>query len=249
VTDDSIMARSVARCLDSFGMIDRDWLARAFASDYDAEPHRGYGGTAHGILRAIGSGIPWQRAAGRVFDGEGSCGNGAAMRAAPVGAYFADDLPNLINNARASAEVTHAHPDGQAGAIAVALAAGWMVREKPAGNTPQRGLIEFVLRHLPECETSDGIARALELSFESSPVQCAHLLGSGSRVTAQDTVPFCLWCAARHPADYGDALWCTIQGMGDCDTTCAIVGGIVAAGAGPDFIPAPWLAAREPLSI
>ena len=50
------------------------------------------------------------------------------MRAAPVGAYFADDVEKIITESRKSAEVTHAHPEGQAGAIAVALASGWMVR-------------------------------------------------------------------------------------------------------------------------
>ncbi len=47
------------------------------------------------------------------------------MRVAPLGAYFADDLPCLVTEARASAEITHAHPEGQAGAIAVAVAAAW----------------------------------------------------------------------------------------------------------------------------
>jgi len=248
-TDDTVMARNVARSLDLFGCIERDWLAQAFADAYDADPSRGYGGTAHGILRAIGAGIDWKFAAGRVFDGEGSCGNGGAMRAAPVGAYFADDIPAVIENARASAEVTHAHPDGQAGAIAVALAAAWMVREKPRGGKPRRDLIEFVLQHLPECETWRGIKKALTFQFECSPVTPARILGSGCQVTAQDTVPFCLWCAARHPDDYAEALWATIQGLGDCDTTCAIVGGIVALGAGSESIPAEWLANRESISV
>ena len=72
------------------------------------------------------------------------------------------------------------------------------------------------------------------------------LLGSGGRVSAQDTVPFTLWCASLHPDDYEAALWTTVAGFGDRDTTCAIVGGIVAAGAG---VSSAWLAAREPLPM
>ncbi len=72
-------------------------------------------------------------------------------------------------------------------------------------------------------------------------------LGNGSRVSAQDTVPFALWCAARHLRDYQAALWQTVQGGGDTDTTCAMVGGIVAARVGRAGIPQAWLAAREPL--
>ena len=116
VTDDTMMALSIARCLKRYGHIDQDALAASFAREYARDPRRGYGGTAHGILRAIGEGTSWQTAAGRVFDGQGSCGNGGAMRAAPLGAYFADDLDRVIAEAKASAAVTHAHPDGQTGA-------------------------------------------------------------------------------------------------------------------------------------
>jgi ADP-ribosylglycohydrolase len=73
-------------------------------------------------------------------------------------------------------------------------------------------------------------------------------LGTGTKVTSADTVPFALWCAARHLDDYEEALWTTVSGLGDRDTTCAIVGGIVALSAGRGSIPATWLAAREPLS-
>ncbi|WP_375756947.1 ADP-ribosylglycohydrolase family protein [Corallococcus exercitus] len=55
------------------------------------------------------------------------------------------------------------------------------------------------------------------------------------------------WCAARHLDSFEEALWCTVAGFGDRDTTCAIVGGIVALSAGRSSIPAPWLSAREPL--
>jgi ADP-ribosylglycohydrolase len=58
-------------------------------------------------------------------------------------------------------------------------------------------------------------------------------------------VPFALWCAARHLGSYVDALWTTIEGFGDIDTNCAIVGGVVALYAGADAIPQEWLTARE----
>ncbi len=48
-----------------------------------------------------------------MFSGLGSFGNGAAMRAAPLGAWFAGDVETVIQQAILSAEVTHAHPEGQ----------------------------------------------------------------------------------------------------------------------------------------
>jgi ADP-ribosylglycohydrolase len=62
-----------------------------------------------------------------------------------------------------------------------------------------------------------------------------------------DTVPFALWCAAGHHDDLVEALWTTVLPGGDLDTTCAIVGGVVAARTGLHAVPADWLAACEPL--
>ncbi len=49
-----------------------------------------------------------------------------------------------------------------------------------------------------------------------------------------------MWCAARHLDDYEGALWATASAGGDVDTTCAIVGGIVAARVGTEGIPVTW---------
>ena len=75
----------------------------------------------------------------------------------------------------------------------------------------------------------------------------ARQLGCGYNATAPDTVPFALWCAGQHLDNYEEALWLTASGLGDIDTICAMVGGIVALSAGEESIPAPWRAAREPL--
>jgi ADP-ribosylglycohydrolase len=42
-------------------------------------------------------------------------------------------------------------------------------------------------------------------------------------------------------------LWLTVSGLGDRDTTCAIVGGIVACHVGLKSIPKDWLKQREKL--
>src|SRR6185436_6053936 len=113
--DDTEMALSIAEVLALFGRIDQDELAQLFARRYRLDPMRGYGATAHTILSEIGYGTPWRKAAASAFGGQGSMGNGGAMRVAPVGAYFADDFDAVVREARASAEVTHANPDAQAG--------------------------------------------------------------------------------------------------------------------------------------
>lgn len=246
-TDDTEMALALVQVLEEHRRVDRDALAQLFAARFRRNPHRGYGGTAHFILREIGEGRPWREAASKAFNGQGSMGNGAAMRVAPLGAYFADDVGLAVLEARASAEVTHQHPEGQAGAIALAVAAVWACRQAEAQEPPHR-LFDFVLDHTPLGATRQGLERARRLSLESAPTLAARELGSGLRVLSEDTVPFAVWCAARHLGDYEQALWSTVSGLGDCDTTCAMVGGLVALITGQASIPPAWVQAREPLA-
>jgi ADP-ribosylglycohydrolase len=248
-TDDTAMALSIVEVLDATGAIDCDRLAAAFVRRYAADPARGYGGGAHRILQSQMEGMPWTMAARSVFHGEGSKGNGGAMRVGPVGAYFADDLDRVVEEARRSARPTHAHIDGQAGAVAVAVAAAVACRMRD-GTEPLEGrrFLEEALARTPEGPTADGLAKALNLPLSYDVRTAADVLGNGVQVCSHDTVPLALWCAARHPADYQAAMWTTVEALGDRDTTCAIVGSIVALVVGEPGLPADWRQAREPLA-
>ena len=177
-------------------------------------------------------------------------GNGSAMRVAPLGAYFADDLDRCADQARTSSLVTHTHPEGIAGAIAVAVAAAmaWQLR---ADKNPDRAQVLFdaVLRHTPESQVRRGILVASTMPGETPVRDVARALGNGSLVTAPDTVPFCLWMAAHHIDRFVQALGQTIGAGGDCDTNAAIVCGIVALSARRESIPAEWLKERESIQI
>jgi len=80
-------------------------------------------------------------------------------------------------------------------------------------------------------------------------LDAAVAVGNGRRVSCPDTAPFRLWCATKYLDNYEEAMWATVSALGDRDTTCAIVGGIVAAGAKREPIPVEWLQAREPIQI
>lgn len=181
----------------------------------------------------------WTGLARGLFGGEGSLGNGAAMRVAPLGAWFHADLPRVVEQATRSAEVTHAHPEGIAGAVAVAVAAALSARQELD--------LEGVVALTPDSAVREGLVRAAELPFATEPWKASDVLGNGQRIRADDTVPFALWSAARHPAGLVSALWTTAEGLGDVDTTCAITGGVVAARTGVDGVPQEWLSRREPL--
>jgi len=240
-TDDTHMTLSIVEILKVHGGIHQDDLASAFARRFAQDPHRGYGRGAMGLLRQLSRGEDWRAAAPALFGG-GSFGNGAAMRAGPIGGFFKGDPERAAREARLSAEVTHAHPEGQAGAMAVAAAAAIAARPSPpAGNDFLREVLPFVLGGA----TRERIEHARDIPG-GDHARAVDELGTGFQVSSQDTVPYCLWCAARHLKSFEEAMWWTAMGLGDSDTTCAIVGGIVSLAS---TIPAKWIEHREPLPV
>lgn len=169
------------------------------------------------------------------------------MRVAPLGAYFADDLDTAVEQAQWSALVTHAHEEGIAGAIAVAVAAALAWQLRGASPPQPKDFLDQVLARIPPSEVASRVRHARDLGADTTIQSAANILGNGSDITAQDTVPFVLWCAAWHLADYETALWSTVSGLGDMDTTCAMVGGIVVMYTGVEAIPSVWLQNREAL--
>ena len=122
------------------------------------------------------------------------------------------DTKQIVEQARLSAEVTHTHHDGQVGAIAVALAAAFASHKREALNIKTGDeMFQYVLEHTPKSETRNVIEKASAFDRELSVQTAASLLGSGYNVTSQDTVPFSLWCAARHLDDYEAAMWTTMS--------------------------------------
>ncbi len=248
-TDDTAMALCVYRALLDQEGVNRTQLAAMFGATFLADPARGYGYGMTRLLPVLAERPErWSSEARELFEGQGSLGNGAAMRVAPLGAWFADDLDEAAEQAAYSAEVTHTHPEGVAGAVAVALAAALAARGRTAGGGPAGAeLLHEVAARTPAGAIRTGVAAAADLPAGTEPWRAADLLGNGQRIRASDTVPFALWSAAHHLGDLAGALWTTAEGLGDVDTTCAITGGVVAARAGLSGVPAAWLERREAL--
>lgn len=246
-TDDTEMAICIVEVLEAAGRIDQDLLAPTFARRFMNDPERGYGGVARKILTGIYAGERWQDVSPAAFGGGGSMGNGSAMRVAPIGVWFSGDPDRIVSEAARSAEVTHFSDEGRAGAIAIALAAGYAAGMDHEITPPsQRELLEYVLAYTPDCRTSQMIRAAMDLPRSSRVEEAVNLLGNGTRVTCPDTVPLCLWLAARHLDDFQGAMWTTAVCSGDIDTNCAIVGSIVAMSDGRG-VPPQWINARGPL--
>ena len=242
-TDDTEMACSVVAVLAAHRRIDQDELARSFAVHHDFD--RGYGPAVNRLLRLIREGGDWRELAAALFNGQGSWGNGAAMRIAPLGAWYADDPEQATHQAEISAYPTHQHREAVVGAMAVAAAAA--LAGAPEGPPDAGALLDGVIALVPaRSAVGAGLRRARDMLDYADAGTVAAVLGCGRRTTAHDTVPFALWSAARALSDFEEAFWTTAQVGGDVDTTCAIVGGIVASGT-RGSPPTAWRDRTEPL--
>ncbi|AUH44765.1 hypothetical protein CXR04_07510 [Streptomyces sp. CMB-StM0423] len=254
-TDDTEMAASVVAVLAAHGRVEQDALAASFAGRQNAGGPRGYGRAVNRILRQVRDGEDWRRLAAALFDGQGSWGNGAAMRVAPLGAWYAGDVQEAVRQAEVSSYVTHQHREAVTGCMAVAAAAA-LAADRPgdAAAGPADGapgpdgaaLLDQVIALVPRSAVGQGLRRARDMLDYDDVATVAAVLGNGRRTTAHDTVPFALWSAARHLGDFTGAFWATVQAGGDVDTTCAIVGGVL-AGAAAGAPPAEWVRHVEPL--
>lgn len=241
-TDDTEMALSVVAILAQHGQIKQHALMAAFARHHDM--YRGYGPSMRRVLEDVRAGQDWQSVVASTFAGQGSYGNGSAMRVGPLGAFFAQDLPRCVEQAKLSSLTTHTHPEALAGAVAVAIAAALAWRSLSEGPVSPAEFIANVASWVPESEVQSRLVRAAHLPADMASATAAAILGNGHQISAQDTVPFAVWCAAHHLNDYAEALWTAISVGGDRDTIGAMVGSIVALSSRTE-IPSEWLSAAE----
>ncbi len=197
-TDDSVLSIAVADCL-----LRGSSYADAFHAYARKYPNRGYG---LGFYRWVESGSrqPYN-----------SWGNGSAMRVSPV-AFAFQTMEEVLIAAKASAEVTHNHPEGIRGAQATA-AATFLARQQATRKQ---------IRDEVETRFGYDLSRTIDMirptySFKES---------------CQETVPQAI-TAFLESVDYEDAVRLAISLGGDADTLACITGGMAGALYGvPDSI-------------
>lgn len=245
-TDDTVMAIAIYNQLQMHEGINQNQLADQFVINHDKDVNRGYGATARRILREIGEGGHWKEISQAAFEGMGSMGNGASMRASPIGAYYFDDIDRVKELAVKSAEITHSNIEGITGAIAVSIATAIATSIKM--NNDEILPNEFINRivdELPYTDTKSKIQKSITIPYSYNIETVKSILGNGKKIMVQDTVPFSIWCAANNLGNFKEALWKAVSILGDRDTICAIVGGITIMSTDEDEIPLEWIESVE----
>ncbi len=189
-TDDSVLTIAVAEAILT-GRTYGDCI-RQFAQAY---PHSGYGGFFRRWMYSTDP-QPYN-----------SYGNGSAMRVSAVGWAF-DSVEEVLQQAEASAAITHNHPEGIKGAQATALAV-------------------YMARTGASAESIGGEIRArfgydLERTLEE--IRPTYRFNE----TCQETVPQAI-IAFLEADDFEDAIRNAISLGGDADTLAAITGAIAEA--------------------
>jgi ADP-ribosyl-[dinitrogen reductase] hydrolase len=175
-----------------------------------------------------------------------SAGNGPAMRAAVIGAFFAHSPEHLADYIKASTVLTHSDPRALTGASAIAQLAAWRVRH----STLLQLKAPEVMAILASCGRADDsewreIIDRLGAAFEQrlGVAEFARQMNAGDGISGYiyHTVPMAVYSWMRHFGDFEQSLIAVLNCGGDTDTVAAITGSLAGIGAGEKSIPQVWL--------
>ncbi|MBI4701431.1 MAG: ADP-ribosylglycohydrolase family protein [Deltaproteobacteria bacterium] len=242
-SDDTQLARELALSLASTRAWSPDDFARRLARLFATGTIVGRGRATEAAARRLLAGAAWHEAG----EPAPSAGNGAAMRAAPVGLRYADAAERL-RVADEQARITHLDARSRAAAILVAdvvagaVSGAW---DGPANAERFEQLAARVsaldpvlaqgVRHMPAWLAGKRERAAAEIARVASPPS-----GSPHRIEAWPGIsPFAtpsalyaLYAFARSPGDAAEVLRTSVCVGGDVDTVAAMAGAMVGAAVG-----------------
>lgn len=218
-TDDTKMAKALAESLRAEGTYSPAAAAKKYLDWFQSGDLRGIGTTTQQAMTRLEAGYPWTQS-GIV----GSEGNGSAMRMAPVGILFRDNIQAAAEMAVIDSRITHKSPEAEAGSIAVAVGVAALLQ-----GVPREALISKVLEWMPD----DRLQLAQRLRTAQGMVKqgCSerdlanNLAEFGTSAHVVQTVPTA-FLAFASTTSFRDAVHVAVLAGGDTDTTAAIVGAL-----------------------
>ncbi len=238
-TDDTEMMISLLESLVAEERLDPGAVAARFLANF--HPERGYGGRIYGIMDRLTNGASWDQV------GTDSFGNGSAMRVAPIGIMFYDDLDQLKEAAVVQASITHRHPEALAGAVIQAGAVALAVRAGLEGRGLDSESFITDLADLSRNLDSVSAARLLDLiNIEPGPIPDLILQLRDlylCDVRAIEAVPPAVGSFLLTDS-FASAVTLAVNLGGDTDTIGCMAGAIAGARYGQKDFPASWV---EPL--
>lgn len=220
------------------GRLDEDDLAAELAAVW----HAGGGAASDGaafVLAEVRAGQPWWETAPALYGGQGSYGNGAAVRAVAVGLLPGVGIGAVPQLARRAAAVTHTHPLAQDGAAATAVAVALAAYGYPDRRLDANRFLDIVTGQVrgPEMRSCLNIVRAL-VRHRAGPAEVVGTVGNAD--TALRTVPAALAAFLRHPEEPDAALSFALQSAAGNRAIPAITAALVGARTPQLLTPRSW---------
>jgi ADP-ribosyl-[dinitrogen reductase] hydrolase len=230
-TDDTAMARNLARSLAEHGGFDPDDVVQRHLEWFRSDPPD-VGSLTRKVLRRVAAGTPARDAAKQIWEERGpevSAGNGSVMYCAPVGVAYANRPGQLVDLAPKLSALTHYDMRCRTAVSAVTLAVAAVVRGEPS-----RSAVGMALRSVKELEGGEELEFLVEAAGASRPVDGPDQ-------------GFCLFAAAlglqalasERPVE--TVLRRIVALGGDTDTNAAVAGALVGAAVGAEALPGGWL--------
>ncbi len=241
VTDDTVMmlvlAEHLAATTATGAEVDEGALMDRFLQAWRDDPHRGYGAGTRRLFAQVARGMPWRAARDSSFGGQGSHGDGAAMRAVPVG-LLPWPLPEVAALARTTAQVTHTHRHGWQGAVLQACAAALALTSDPAAPLDRDAFLAQLGRCVDATAYVAQLQRLRFLPITATPREVATRIGNTT--TAVVAVPAAIAAFLRHPDQPAEAILFAILIGGDTDTIATMAGALAGARCGEGGLPQEW---------
>lgn len=267
VTDDTRLTVAVARSLidcGGFDLVDQaKWLVQAYRLS-----QMGFGRTTRKAAEALGRELD-QPGAGRDPQTPApppkkpgaACGNGVAMKIAPLAAFCAArygretaggdrNLEPLLTWTMQLGLQTHGDPRASFAAAALAVLIQELLLQPQAMSgddliaraadlvTFTADVLESRYQHYRQQDDKATVQFEKLFWHLDSPDSLREEVGTGC--FALESVPFAIGTFLRHPTDFRAALLEAVNAGGDTDSTASMVGALVGANVGPDALPPKW---------
>jgi len=262
-TDDSAMTRAICKSLLDQKKYDNRSMAVEFVKEFFKDPTRGYGQAVGKVFERLRDDDPEDITypARCQFDGQGSYGNGAAMRISPL-ALFSKNSQELQEIACQNALITHAHICGVNGAIIQAIAVYKALHIEPPSLEPYN-FIDHLIEVAEKIEERNVDKRSLsgspslptrpfsyagkmkemkELFWQNDAQETGTVVETlGNGIRAQEAVPAAIFSfVLKGKLSFEDSVNYAISLGGDTDTIASMTGAISGAYWGVENVPALW---------
>lgn len=242
-SDDSQLAREMLQVFVRQQCFNHVTYAKHMGQLFKENRIVGASGGVEGPGKRLAGGMVWNKAGNPAPD----AGNGAAMRAAPIGLFYFNNHERLVQAACDAALITHKDPRCSAGSLAIAGAVALALQHDPLDSS---FFIDTLVQWTAAVDAS--FSQALSglrewISMDAGQAYSGIVAagdppqgGDGSLGIPDFVVGSVLWslyCFLRHPDSYWDTVCTALAAGGDTDTTAAMAGAISGARVGLPKLP------------